>query len=149
MIELLISFFWDIFIGLVVAGIIGIFTWNRIKTNHLRKFASAVDSEIQSLEDVSKGIDRHLMEWHQGSIHRLDPYAENMRNYDKKRWKIIKESYEKYRFRYCDFTSFMGHFRVPDPEKFLEKWLNNLRQEIENASGVIGLIRAIRSKFGR
>ena len=75
------------------------------------------------------------MEWHLKSVRRLDLYADYMKDFNKKRWKKIKGSYDDYLPLANDLDTYLGHYMVKKgfPRKFLGKKLNKLLYEIDNA----------------
>ena len=94
---------WDIFsmLALFAGGIVSGIIAEKIRRKNLYKneFASAVNSEKQILNSKSGNLGGafSITEWHLDSFHKLTPFAENVKNLDKRRWKKIKGSWENYR----------------------------------------------------
>ena len=111
----------------------GIYAERRKRKNqHLSEFESAVRSEIRNLNERADNVDRPLMEWHIDSIRRLDPYANYMKDFDKKRWNKIKGSYDDYLPPSYDWDTYLGHYigKKGFPREFLGNKLNNLLHSI-------------------
>ena len=143
----------EIFTGLVVVVVGGIIVYyvrricfekwperGRRKDQRLSELASTVRSEIRYLnkKPVNLGGSFSITEWHLNSFSELTPFAENVKNFDKKRWKKIKGSWDKYRPPPIDSVSDSDldlqrkFLHGIDRESLLEK-LNNLLKSIENA----------------
>ena len=125
-----------LFIGGIFGGIgAGLYAERRSRKNrHLSEFASAVRSEIRSLNEKGDNLDLSFMNWHFDSIRRLDQYADYMKDFDKKRWIKIEECYEEYRPPSNDLNTYIWHLNAWESSgKPLGKRLNNLLHKIRNA----------------
>ena len=124
-------------IGGVLGGIwAGVSAEKRSRKNrHLIEFASAVRFELQELDKKVRNIDRLTYEWHLGSVDRLDQHANYMKDYDKRKWKKVIESYKDYISQYNDWENYRNHYtlKIGFPMEFLRKRLNKLLYEIDNA----------------
>ena len=103
-INFLISWIGDFFVELTLLVVSGICLViyaekRRRKTQRLSEFASAVRSEIRSLNKKpdNLGGSFSITEWHLNSFLELTPFADNLKNLDKKRWEKIKGTWEEYR----------------------------------------------------
>ena len=106
------------------------------RNQRLSELASAVRSEIRSLNKKpdNLGGSFSITEWHLNSFSELTPFAENVKNFDIRRWKKIKGNWEEYRPppNYSDSELERYFLHRIDRESLLEK-LNNLLKSIENA----------------
>lgn len=109
------------------------------RNNRLSEFASAVCSEIRCLNKKpdNLGGSFSITEWHLNSFNELTPFAENVKNLDKKSWKKIKGSWEEYRHppnssdsEHRDLQRYLLH--GIDRESLMDK-LKNLLKSIDNA----------------
>ena len=109
------------------------------RNQRLSELAPAVDSEIKCLDKKPDNLGGafSITEWHLNSFSELTPFAENVKNFDKRRWKKIKGSWDKYRppaneldSEHRDLQRYLLH--GIDRESLMEK-LKNLLKSIENA----------------
>ena len=110
----------------------------RRKIRYKNKFASAVNSEIQSLNEKPDNLGGafSITVCHLNSFRKLTPFAENVKKLDKRRWKKIEESWENYRppenYSRQDQELFNKFRHGIDRESLIEK-LTDLLQVIEKA----------------
>ena len=138
------DWFGEIFFGLAARLFGGIwaekYAERRQRRNQrLSALASAVDSEIKCLNKKpdNLGGSFSITKWHLNSFHELTPFANNVKNFDEKRWEKIKGTWEEYRPPPIESDSELRDLRRKfsygiDRESLLER-LNNLLKSIENA----------------